>query len=137
LQWQTASETNNQGFEVEHSLDNRTWKTLGFVSGEGTTYEKQTYSFLHQKPGRGVNYYRLKQMDYDGVFEYSDVVSVQLAVDSKQLVVAPNPVQNGEVSLFFAESEDENNTLKIFNSMGVLVRSAQLGYNQTTIRVDD
>lgn len=76
-------------------------------------------------------------MDYDGVFEYSDVVSVQLAVDSKQLVVAPNPVQNGEVSLFFAESEDENNTLKIFNSMGVLVRSAQLGYNQTTIRVDD
>lgn len=78
LEWRTASETNNQGFEVLHSSDALRWQTLGFVEGYGTNAEGRTYSFQHLNPGSTGNYYRLKQVDFDGRFEFSKVVFVAL-----------------------------------------------------------
>ncbi len=144
LEWQTASETDNEGFEVQWTASSQqsavsSWQTIGFVSGEGTTFEKQTYSFLHKNPAHGVNYYRLKQMDYNGAFEYSDVVSVDLTnfQNLSNLKITPNPVQNGEVTLSLPETDFEEATLEIFNSVGKLIRTEVLNANQMDIQTSD
>lgn len=134
LFWQTASETNNAGFEIHRSSDGRTWEKRGFIEGFGTTSKVQNYSWTDEQPLTGMNYYRLKQQDYDGRFEYSDVISVRLVVDGSHLAVRPNPVQSGEVTLYFPETNFEEAHLEIFNSMGNLVQTERLPSNETTIQ---
>jgi hypothetical protein len=75
LVWKTATELNNSGFEVERKSQGADWNTLGFVRGNGTTTEAQSYSFL-DKSVSGKVQYRLKQIDFDGRFEYSNVIEV-------------------------------------------------------------
>lgn len=75
VKWSTLSEINNDYFEVEHSLDNVSYTTVGRVEGMGTTANEQAYSYTHQGALPGVNYYRIKQVDFDGAFDYSRVVS--------------------------------------------------------------
>jgi hypothetical protein len=79
LHWKTATELNNSGFEVERKSENRgvsaEWQVLGFVRGRGTTTEAQSYSFL-DKTASGKVQYRLKQIDFDGRFEYSNIIEV-------------------------------------------------------------
>jgi hypothetical protein len=82
LNWQTATETNNSGFQVERSkmLEARSeeWENIGFVNGTGTTTEPQSYSFIDKNMEIGKYQYRLKQMDYDGSFEYSNTIEVEI-----------------------------------------------------------
>ena len=75
LAWRTASELNNAGFEVERRAQGGSWNTLGFVRGAGTTTEGRSYSFVDTRAS-GVVQYRLKQVDFDGAFEYSNIVEV-------------------------------------------------------------
>lgn len=77
LRWETASELNNELFEVQHSADGRQFRVLGEVPGAGTTLLTQQYDYLHQTPQPGSNYYRLRQVDYDGRYEYSPVRVVE------------------------------------------------------------
>lgn len=76
LQWQTATEINNEVFEIQHSTNSIEFKAIGKVRGGGTTNELQDYKFIHRSPANGTNYYRLKQIDFDGAFEYSAIESV-------------------------------------------------------------
>jgi hypothetical protein len=76
LTWHTASELNNEKFIVERSADGKSFKTLGEMAGHGTTQTPEFYSFVDEKPLSGINYYRLRQMDFDGQFKYSPVRSV-------------------------------------------------------------
>jgi photosystem II stability/assembly factor-like uncharacterized protein len=83
LSWITATETNNQGFEVERSQKSQVkgqmdWEKIGFVEGHGTTTESQAYFYLDKNVATGKYKYRLKQKDYDGTFEYSNVVEVEV-----------------------------------------------------------
>ncbi|MFQ3599382.1 MAG: T9SS type A sorting domain-containing protein [Chloroherpetonaceae bacterium] len=75
LTWTTASEQNNSGFEVERKSAGATWNTLGFVRGNGTTTEAKSYSFI-DRTATGKVQYRLKQIDFDGQFEYSPIIEV-------------------------------------------------------------
>ena len=135
LNWITASETNSEGFEIEHSSDGQSWRNLGFVEGTGFSSEVQNYSFFHQNPAKGVHYYRLKQIDYDGAFEYSDIVSVQFAVDSRQLAVFPNPVQSGELTISLPETELESAYLRFFDRIGRKVVSQTIYGTETKLNV--
>ncbi len=101
LQWRTASELNNEGFEIQHSADGTTWSNIAFVNGHGTTLEEQSYSYTDNRPLPGINYYRLKQIDFDGKFEYSPIVSVNLTnlQDLSNLRLFPNPATNNTVTL--------------------------------------
>ena len=75
LNWRTATETNNSGFEIERKLKNQEWLTIGFVQGKSTTTEIQNYNYVDDYsslPYEGTVLYRLKQIDYDGSFEYSE-----------------------------------------------------------------
>ncbi|MGQ9805656.1 MAG: T9SS type A sorting domain-containing protein [Chlorobiales bacterium] len=92
LSWKTASEQNNAGFEVERKSNGTDWITLGFVRGNGTTTEAQSYSFV-DKTASGKVQYRLKQLDFDGQFEYSVVVEVDAGLPSLFVLEQnyPNP----------------------------------------------
>ncbi|HFA49535.1 MAG TPA: T9SS type A sorting domain-containing protein [Bacteroidetes bacterium] len=76
LDWRTASETGNEGFSIERSADGRRWSALGFVPGAGTSSAPQSYFFADKTALPGLNYYHLRQMDFDGRSEYSRVVSI-------------------------------------------------------------
>ncbi len=93
LLWSTASEQNNSGFSIEYSQDALNWESLGFVEGNGTATELNTYTFVHDRPHWGFNYYRLKQIDYNGDFEYSEIREViqQGETSSTAFQVYPNP----------------------------------------------
>lgn len=105
LQWKTAAEQNNAGFEIEKSVDAVNFKKIGFVESR----ESRTYNFSDQNPFR-INYYRLKQIDFSGGFEYSKVISVN--GNPVQLSIYPNPAQNqlfvkhleGETEMFISDN---------------------------------
>ena len=78
LYWSTATETNNSGFEILRSAKENDWGRIGFVLGHGTTTEPQHYSFTDKDVKPGKYQYRLKQIDYDGSFEYSQIVEVEI-----------------------------------------------------------
>jgi len=97
LNWVTASEINNDHINVERVLDNNgTFEAIGSVMGNGTTTQISTYSFTDDAIDRsGVYYYRLKQVDYDGGYEYSNIISIDVVLnESAGLVAYPNPVSD-------------------------------------------
>jgi hypothetical protein len=92
LTWITASETNNQGFEVERFSDNN-WETIGFVPGYGTTAETKNYFYNDRNLLPGTYLYRLKQIDFDGSYEYSREAEVSVETDKSFSLLQnyPNP----------------------------------------------
>jgi len=96
LRWSTATEENNQGFGIERSRDAQRWETLEFVPGAGSTQDIQEYTFMDFQPDPGFNYYRLKQTDYNGDYEYSDIREVVVGIQAATHGVSffPNPVKN-------------------------------------------
>jgi hypothetical protein len=120
LTWRTASETQNKGFDIERSADGSRFEKIGFVAGNGTTSQTQRYAFNDVSfpfgEGRdGAVYYRLKQLDEDGRFEYSKIVAIAQKGDNA-VSVFPNP-SNGVFTLSGLENiEDEQ--ISIVNSIG-------------------
>ncbi|MBN2010584.1 DUF362 domain-containing protein [candidate division KSB1 bacterium] len=80
LTWQTESETNNYGFQIERRQDDTMWQSIAFISGHGTTTIRQVYHFTDSGMSMGSYAYRLKQIDTDGTFYYSPVIHVQLVL---------------------------------------------------------
>lgn len=103
LTWQTTSETTNTGFEIEKSKDAINFENIGFIDGNGDSNATNDYSFLDKNPFP-LSYYRLKQIDYDGKFEYSRIIYVKK--DEAKLSFYPNPVKE---QLFVSGLEKEEN----------------------------
>jgi predicted outer membrane repeat protein len=139
LTWETASEINNKGFEIQRSKDGRNWFEIGFVEGNGTTLDNSTYEFLDDlKNGTGLQdlsglyYYRLKQMDFNDDFEYSNIVTLTSQfIDYQVITLFPNPVQN-ELTI----ANGEGNAI-IYNSLGQPVKQFAVGSSQMTIDISD
>ncbi|HWY99097.1 MAG TPA: T9SS type A sorting domain-containing protein, partial [Bacteroidia bacterium] len=93
LNWSTASEKNNKSFTIERSVDGITYTEIATVPGAGNSTETLNYSSIDPKPVIGIDYYRLKQTDFDGNFTYSDVVPVTISA-SQSVTVFPNPVKS-------------------------------------------
>lgn len=102
LNWVTESEKNNDYFGVEHSINGLDFRELARVDGHGTTFEKQYYEFIHDQPAAGANYYRLKQVDYNGQAEYTHIIRVSLK--GTDLTVFPNP-SAGAITLLTGNEE--------------------------------
>ncbi len=91
LKWSTASETNNNHFEVQKLIDNE-FQTIGIVPGSGNSNEEICYQYVDYNANSDVQYYRLKQVDHDGQFEYSKVIKVSEILNYKDgITVYPNP----------------------------------------------
>jgi len=120
LKWETATEVNNHGFEVERKSPHTDWSKIGFVEGHGTSNSPKYYGYSDKPVGSGKFSYRLKQIDNDGRFEYSPVVEVMVDNLPNGFVLEqnyPNPF-NPETSIRFALKEDTRASLKVFNAMG-------------------
>ena len=94
LSWKTASERNNDRFEVQRSTDGLTFATVGTVKGKGTTFSVTEYDYVDVVPKGGIYYYRLKQVDHDGEFTYSPTKYVMVDIQAVSANVYPNPVKN-------------------------------------------
>jgi len=140
LNWTTATETNNFGFEVERKKVTQfdgnphgTWESIEFIEGAGTTAEEQNYSFIDKELSSATYFYRLKQIDLDGTYEYLPEIEVEYETelpDKFELYQNyPNPFSKGAggnpnttIKYSIAQStEIQNVTLKIFNILGVEV----------------
>jgi hypothetical protein len=119
LNWETATEINNTGFVVERKSAASDFTQIGFVPGFGTTSEPKSYSFSDGSLSAGIYSYRLKQIDYDGTFEYSNVVEVEiLAPDEFALAQNyPNPF-NPSTKISFSLAVDSKVSLKVFDILG-------------------
>ncbi|PSL33797.1 putative secreted protein (Por secretion system target) [Dyadobacter jiangsuensis] len=135
LAWGTAEEVNNKGFEIQRSADARSWNTIGFVENQtegGNSKGALTYDFKDGSPMAGTNYYRLKQIDFDGTYMYSSAVALQFDGGKGTLSVYPNPVTNGSLSLNLPQAGSYK--LSIFNVGGIQVLNAVQSGNTVDIR---
>ncbi len=121
LSWATASETNNNGFEVERSIDGINFEYVTTINayGSGNSTNKQTYTTNDENPYKGVSYYRLKQVDNDGAYEYSNIESVEFKTAKGFINFYPNPATN--VLQFSASTDYSNATIKLINALGEIV----------------
>ncbi len=119
LNWTTASELNNDFFEVQRFINPEQVKTVGKIAGHGTTPESHDYLFEDLSPLGGVAYYRLKQVDYDGKYEYSNVIRVEFE-GSRSVKLFPNPGDGRELRLSM-ELDEGPLSISVSDTRGVKV----------------
>jgi hypothetical protein len=133
IEWQTSTEKNNRGFEVERSTNGRNFITRGFVEGSGTTTQPHSYNFTDE----GVNgrvFYRLKQIDFNGEYNYSNVLEIN-STNSPEYQLAqnyPNPF-NPTTVISYAIPYDGNVTLKVYDALGREINTLVNGFQQAGI----
>jgi photosystem II stability/assembly factor-like uncharacterized protein len=119
LRWSTASEINNKGFEIQRNTEPEEFFTVGFVNGHGTTSEEQNYSYSDRNLNDGEYHYRLKQVDFDGSYEYSDIIEVDFRAINSYLLEQnyPNPF-NPTTTIGFSLQYKSNVKITILNAIG-------------------
>jgi hypothetical protein len=119
LEWSTATELNNLGFEVQRSKAKKSWQTFGFVDGKGSTTEKQDYSFVDIKPITGKSFYRLVQVDFDGTKKQYESIEVSFWGNLKYNLSQnyPNPF-NPSTKINFTIKVSGQVTLTMYNLLG-------------------
>lgn len=127
LSWQTASETNNKGFEIQRKTPGPSslegvevnWTILDFVNGAGTAAENNSYSYIDKNPGTGKYTYRLKQVDFNGSFEYSKEIDAEIntPVEFSLRQNYPNPF-NPTTIIEFSLPQEENVNLSLYSMLG-------------------
>lgn len=134
LTWVTASELDNDYFSVEYSSDGVNFKEIEKITGAGTTWEAQSYSFIHKQLVKGDNYYRLRQVDFNGQYEYSSIVNVNIKNDDT-ITVRPT-LANNELNILTKALVQNNATIQIYDLTGRLVLSTQMPTNTDQSTID-
>lgn len=118
LNWNTVRESNNKGFEVQRlDLSNNKWENLGFVEGAGNSLQETNYRFIDSAPNSGLNYYRLKQINFNSTFEFSEVIHIEFKDESEEITLHPNPFSN---SITFSNVK-EPLEIELYNTNGNLI----------------
>jgi hypothetical protein len=119
LRWTTATELNNNGFEIQRKVAESDFATVGFVRGEGTTTNQREYSYIDRDLADGKYFYRLKQVDYNGTYEYSNEIEVDVRSLNEYALEQnyPNPF-NPTTIIRFGVPERSKVVLKIYDILG-------------------
>ena len=131
LTWTTASELNNEKFIVEKKSEVGSFRPIVEVKGKGNSIEKQSYQFVDENPFPGLNYYRLKQVDIDGSFEYSQILSINFQREN-DIEIFHSPI-NDKINIRF--EKEKNAIIEIFTIDGQLVFS-DFNNNSTEFSID-
>lgn len=131
LEWSTFNEKNTQDFVIQHSTSGFNWKNIGVVRAAGNSTRQHDYSFSHEDPTAGHNYYRLLQRDLDANFSYSKVVPVFIEKKDLRIKVLSNPVTNGELKILVPIVT----YVKIFDAFGRQIINQQLNEGVHVINV--
>ncbi len=135
LFWQTSTEINNDFFTIERSKDGELFVPIKTADGAGNSYTMINYYDQDTEPQDGINYYRLKQTDFDGNFTYSNIVSVNFNSNSNIVEsIFPNPAQN-EITI--ALNKNQTCTVSIYNMLGERVFQQQFNENNIHINIQD
>jgi hypothetical protein len=129
LKWSTVSEQNNKVFEIQRSMNGKSWKNIGSVNprnSNGNSSTLQNYEFMDTNPIAGLNYYRLKQIDQDNTFAYSTIRTVQMGKDGNEIAVFPNPSSTNLTITGLTGGE----SIKVFDLTGRVV------YQQKAVGTD-
>lgn len=94
LKWTTNMEKNSSHFNIEHSVDSRFFKEIGMTNAQGESSTSTNYEFVNKYPVLGDNYYRLKMIDLDGQYKYSNVILLRLLTNQSSIALFPNPSAN-------------------------------------------
>ena len=143
LSWVTASETNNSGFEIYRKSEQTDWSKIGFINGSGTNNTPKTYNYTDKNLNTGKYSYKLKQIDYNGNYEYfvlSGIAEIGTPNKFELLQNFPNPF-NPSTTIDFSMPQNTYVTLKIYDMSGkevaVLVNSQMIaGYHSVNFNVD-
>ncbi len=116
--WMTATETNNKGFDIERKSGHQ-WQKIGYADGNGTTAQMQSYSFTDNNPSPGLNCYRLKQIDFNGQYNYSNEVQIEVKQPAGFYLYQnyPNPF-NPSTVIRYELPENSFVSLKVYDILG-------------------
>ncbi len=133
--WATATEINNKYFALERSLDGKNFETVLMVGGSYYSSGVRNYSAIDEDPYLGISYYRIRQEDYDGKFNYTNTISI--VNRSLKIILAPNPIyEYGTINILFGEEINEDILIQIVSTTGQLMYNS---YNYITgdkIKID-
>ncbi len=134
LQWKTASETNNDYFAIERSQDKDNWNTIATIKGAGNSTQILNYSFTDEIPLEGDYYYKLKQVDFDGKYTYSEIRIINTENNiEQQIFIYPNPANN---KIIIKGNKDEISHLEIYNTLGQNVSQMTKIVNSNDYQLD-
>ncbi len=136
LSWKTASEFNTSHFNIEHSLDGINFIQIGKIAAAENTNIAQNYHFIDKKPNKGNNLYRLKMIDIDGKYSYSDIVKINFGT-KLSLTISPNPVK--EILLVqIHKDESEHVLLQIADMQGKILyqQDQELSTGSTSLSIN-
>lgn len=131
LNWSTANEYNNDHFEIERSADGKEFVHILTEKSQGNSDIQQDYSVYDEKPLVGWNYYRLKQVDYDGISTYSPIRKILFDGVDNEISIYPNPTK-GNVTLSITSQQEDQYTLKIIDVSGRIIQQQSLSIYKGT-----
>ena len=122
INWTTATEINNQYFEIQRSTDNENFETIATINGAGNSNQIIDYTYTDYYSSKTAVYYKLKQVDFDGKFEFSNTISVS-KLHSNNTKIFPNPVSSDET---FSIKTNDGNRVIIYNSIGQTIKDLKV-----------
>ncbi len=130
IRFATSVQVNNSHFEIEHSQDGRNYYPIGIIEGDGSSSLESYYKYFDEDPSIGKNYYRVKQVDFDGKYEYSNIAAARFKAN--EIIIFPNPA-NEELTIISKEKQ----ALVVYNQLGKIVKRIAINEERNTIDISE
>ncbi|MFK8005247.1 MAG: M43 family zinc metalloprotease [Saprospiraceae bacterium] len=136
LNWQTATEQDNDYFTLEHSSDGITFDFLEKIDGGGNSFSINNYRYVHINPKQGNNYYRLSQTDFDGTTKVAGIKVANFRTENKVASIFPNPIQEGILNLKYPSPIEDNLAIQVFDVSGKILIERNIEINEGNNQIE-